>query len=389
MNENMSDYEARPEDGAVNVYGNDMSDEFPILKAFQEYVDAEQAKSRKRMLLLCVFFSFILCTVIGVFVVLLIASGARIQTLNDRLVDLAMKERGERIQTPTPPAVTPTVVPTVVPVPAEPAPQKQDDSVLRSLAEKLEHLQKTIFEEREQSAKLKKESAEKADRQTAEMEAKLTAEMEAKLTAERTAKLAAEQAAKLAAEEAAEHKRQKSVESAEVERLKHLLAAEKEKVAFEQQRVAVEQQRVKAEQDRVKAEQERIAAERQKVAMEKEKVAAEKEKVAAEREKQRQAELEAYRRKQYPDLYEQKKSVESPSSSKASRMKALAKQQEEADREIDEILKDIKPMKDDDESAEETTEKTDLPAKTPSADQAKKQTVEKSSSVGSWKIPEE
>lgn len=373
MNENMSDYEARPEDGAVNVYGNDMSDEFPILKAFQEYVDAEQAKSRKRMLLLCVFFSFILCTVIGVFVVLLIASSARIQTLNDRLVEFVMKDRNERLQAQTTPAspVVPAVAPVAQPEPA-PVPQKQDDSVMRTLVGKLESLQKAIVEERERAAKADKEAAEKADRKTAEMEAKLAVE--------RAAKLAAEQAAKIAAEEAAEHKRQKTAESAEIERLKVLLATEKEKIAIEQQRIAAEQQK--------------MAAERQKVA-------AEKEKIAAEREKQRQAELEAYRRKQYPELYGQKPTeakAPSPSKDSTSRRKALSREQEEADREIDEILKDIKPISDPDVNDEDAAETKKVPVRQTNVKQTKEAesdtsdispSAKKPSKVGSWGIPED
>ena len=42
------------ENTAVSVYdaGNAM-DDFPVLKAFQQYIDAEQAKAQKRMLFLC------------------------------------------------------------------------------------------------------------------------------------------------------------------------------------------------------------------------------------------------------------------------------------------------------------------------------------------------
>ena len=35
---------------AVSVYGQtDGLDDFPVLKAFQQYIDSEQAKARKRM----------------------------------------------------------------------------------------------------------------------------------------------------------------------------------------------------------------------------------------------------------------------------------------------------------------------------------------------------
>ena len=42
---------------AVSVYGQtDAMDDFPVLKAFQQYIDAEQAKAQKRMTTLCIFF---------------------------------------------------------------------------------------------------------------------------------------------------------------------------------------------------------------------------------------------------------------------------------------------------------------------------------------------
>ena len=42
---------------AVSVYGQEGLDDFPVLKAFQQYIDAEQIKSRKRMVMLSIFFA--------------------------------------------------------------------------------------------------------------------------------------------------------------------------------------------------------------------------------------------------------------------------------------------------------------------------------------------
>ena len=74
-----------PSDGASN--------EFPVLKAFQQYIDAEQAKARKRMLGLSVFFIILLVVVVVTFVLVLTTVVNRNQALSDRLLDYALKER--------------------------------------------------------------------------------------------------------------------------------------------------------------------------------------------------------------------------------------------------------------------------------------------------------
>ena len=40
---------------AISIYGQEGLDDFPVLKAFQQYIDAEQSKSRKRMIMLCIY----------------------------------------------------------------------------------------------------------------------------------------------------------------------------------------------------------------------------------------------------------------------------------------------------------------------------------------------
>ena len=79
-------------ENAVRLYGqSDAMDDFPVLKAFQQYIDAEQAKARKRMLILCVFFGALLPAVIAVFLVLLLNGSARNQSVNDRLFASALQ----------------------------------------------------------------------------------------------------------------------------------------------------------------------------------------------------------------------------------------------------------------------------------------------------------
>lgn len=82
---------------AVSLYGqNEGVDDFPVLKAFQQYIDAEQEKARKRIFGLGIFFGAILVVVIAVFLFLLHGINIRNQTLSDRLVEYAMKEADRR-----------------------------------------------------------------------------------------------------------------------------------------------------------------------------------------------------------------------------------------------------------------------------------------------------
>ena len=118
-------------ENAISIYGqNDAADDFPVLKAFQQYIDSEQAKARKRMLLLCAFFSALMFIVISVFVVLLISASSRNQMLNDRLVEFAMNDRYQKADQPS----------------AAVQPSSQDAAAILALTTKLEDLQKKLVE---------------------------------------------------------------------------------------------------------------------------------------------------------------------------------------------------------------------------------------------------
>ena len=189
-------------ENAISIYGqNDATDDFPVLKAFQQYIDSEQAKARKRMILLCAFFGVLMFVVVSVFVVLLIGVSSRNQMLNDRLFEYAMKDRHQRVEQQA--AAVDRQQPS------------QDAAAILALTTKLEDMQKKLAESQA--------SAERAEK---------------------------------AAVEAAKPKAP-TPEELEIARLKALLSSEREKMAVE-------------------------------------------------REKQRQAELEEYRRKHYPELYEKK-----------------------------------------------------------------------------------
>ena len=83
-----------PPQHSVSIYGqSDAMDDFPVLKAFQQYIDAEQAKAQKRTTTLCLFFVVILALVIGVFVMLLLNISSRNNALNDQVLQFMMKDR--------------------------------------------------------------------------------------------------------------------------------------------------------------------------------------------------------------------------------------------------------------------------------------------------------
>ena len=269
---------------AVSVFGqNDAMDDFPVLKAFQQYIDAEQAKSRKRVIMLCVFFICLMAVVIGVFVALIFNVTARNQALNDRLVEYAMRKE-------QPSAAAPVVV--------QPP---QDSAALLALTEKLDALQKKFAEDQAKAEKAVK---------------------------------AAEDRAKQAEAEAAKPKGP-TKEEVEIKRLKALLAAEKEKA------------------DAV---------------------------AAAEKERLRQAEIEAYRRKHYPELYEQPKKPVKTATRKKTAAKAPSVRQrlEKIKAQVDDELEALSYFDEDEDEVEETSAKPQKEYSIP---------VEIKGSSTSWKIP--
>ena len=192
---------AIPPNSAVSIYQQDGMDDFPVLKAFQQYIDAEQAKARKRLVTMGVFFVILTGAVIAIFVAMLANLSQRNQTLNDRLVEFVMKERERQNAS----------------VVVQP-PQADNSALVTALTAKLDAVEQKLVE-----------SQKKAEQARAEAAAK-------------------------AAAEAAKQKSQ-TAEELEILRLKAQLSAEREKAA-------------------------------------------------AEKERRRQEELEAYRRKHYPELYQ-------------------------------------------------------------------------------------
>ena len=132
---------SEPSHNPVSVYRADgPMDDFPVLKAFQQYIDAEQNKARKRLLSLCVAFGAMMCIIIAVFMVMLHDISQRNQTLNDRLVEYAMKDRDR----------APVMV--QQPVAAAPVSTAATEAALKAMTETLITLQKQLSERQSSSA---------------------------------------------------------------------------------------------------------------------------------------------------------------------------------------------------------------------------------------------
>lgn len=142
---------------AMSVYGQDAMDDFPVLKAFQKYIDAEQAKAQKRTMTLCIFFAVIMAIVVGVFVMLLMNISSRNNALNDQLSShnsamneqliKMLMERGQPVSQPA-------------------AQQPQNDAAIKALTDTVANLQKQLGEQQmkmiEQQTKVAQEAAKRA-----------------------------------------------------------------------------------------------------------------------------------------------------------------------------------------------------------------------------------
>lgn len=135
---------------ALSIFrGEGAANDFPVLKAFQEYIDAEQAKARKRMLSLSIFFVILLVVVVVTFSVIMAsvinrdqqsisAIANRNQELSDKLLDIALRER-----TNAQPVVT-------VQQPVRETRDSADSAVLKTMQESIATLTAAIAAQRAQ-----------------------------------------------------------------------------------------------------------------------------------------------------------------------------------------------------------------------------------------------
>ena len=231
MNENRTDT------NAVSIYGQEGLEDFPVLKAFQQYIDAEQSKSRKRMIMLCVFFGFLMTIMIVVFLFMLRDVSARNQSLNDKLVEYVMKDRDRQ----------PVVVQPTVPAQNNTA----NDAAIKAMTDTLAALQKQM-----------------ADQQAKMMEQQVKfEESRAKMAEERIKAATAQKAAGPSREQLA-IQRQIDEDTAKLVKARALLKAEKEKIEAEKEKLRREEierhrRRLYPEYYEKKDAEERTAAEKE------------------------------------------------------------------------------------------------------------------------------
>ena len=131
------------------------AESFPVLKAFQEYIDAERAQARKRVMMLAISFSAVLCAVVLVFLGMGIYMLKDMSALQTKLVDAALSQRN------MPAPVITVTAPPVAPQPA-PAPVVQAQPVasgaslaseeLREVSKALADLKADIEKKKNQEA---------------------------------------------------------------------------------------------------------------------------------------------------------------------------------------------------------------------------------------------
>ena len=238
-NPNIPEIDNETNQSALSILG-DPNEEFPVLKAFQQYIDAEQSKARKRMLALCIFFGCLLTVVVVIFLYLLNSANERNQLLNDRMFAYATnsannvgRESSAHDQVRSQP----------------------DSSAILTLTARIEELQSKLSEAQQRAI-----DAEKA-------------------------RVAAINQATVAAESA--KAKEPTPEELEITRLKALLAAEREKAE-------------------------------------------------TERKRRHEEELEAYRRKHYPELYQ------TPKAKKRVQIEPLYDLDEDEEEDDDELYKETK-----------------------------------------------
>jgi len=139
------------------------SESFPVLKAFQDYIDAERAQARKRVMILSISFSAVLCAVVICFLGMGVYLLKDMSSVQNKLIDAALTQRNAPAQAPVqqPPIVI--QAPPVAPTPA-PAPAPVNDSALlavsKELADLRSELEKKKNEEARQAAMVVQKQAE-------------------------------------------------------------------------------------------------------------------------------------------------------------------------------------------------------------------------------------
>lgn len=109
-----------PTGGLVVANAAGAEGEFPVLKAFQEFIEAERAQARKRMMVLSLSFGAVLVAVIAVFFAIGMSMFSNMSNMQARLLDAALRNNG--LQPPAAPAAAPVVV-NATPAPSASSPE--------------------------------------------------------------------------------------------------------------------------------------------------------------------------------------------------------------------------------------------------------------------------
>lgn len=136
----------------ISLYNEDAGEDFPVLKAFQQYIDAEQTKARQRLLTVSLIFSGVLIAVIIIFSVMVMSANNRTQNLYDRMLELAMV-KNVRQQQPEPTVTEPE--------------SSENDATANELREALATLQQRLDE---QERRTKAEDTRKSAAATAKVQ---------------------------------------------------------------------------------------------------------------------------------------------------------------------------------------------------------------------------
>lgn len=220
-----------------NAASQSGGDAFPVLKAFQDYLETERQRARQRMVILSAIFAIIFIAVIGAFIAIWFSTMKDMRATNAQLLQAAIAEKN-KAENPQP---------VVIPQPVQPSAEETAriiaDTVTKVQAEQsaaytktLESLNASLSAVQKANAEMKAEienrkAAEKAAAEKAAAE-KAAREAAEKLAAEKAAREAAEKAIaeKLAAEKAAAEKaaaEKAAAEKAAAEKAAADLAAKK------------------------------------------------------------------------------------------------------------------------------------------------------------------
>jgi hypothetical protein len=129
------------------------SESFPVLKAFQDYIDAERAQARKRVMILSISFSAVLCAVVICFLGMGVYLLKDMSSVQNKLIDAALAQRNA--PAPVAPIQQPQQAPIVVqaPIPPAPAPAPANDAALQAVSKELADLRAELEKKKNEEAR--------------------------------------------------------------------------------------------------------------------------------------------------------------------------------------------------------------------------------------------